>query len=286
MSDPVNWNDIPLFLAIADHGTLAGAARALGINHSTVFRRLAALEDAAGARLFDRLPTGYLLTAAGDTMLPLARAAEQSMRDIAREVIGHDTALSGPVRVTAPPKLARAILPAAVKSLRQDHPGIRVEIVVSDADYDLTRREADIALRATTAPPEHLVGLKLLDLPWSVCAPPAWRNKPRTLDDLAGHPLIGPEAGLTRLAVFRKLPVRDYVATANDISTMAALAAAGVGLCLLPADQQRPDLVRLFDVPGAAGELWLLTHPDLHRIPRVKAVWTAIRNACAAGLGD
>ncbi|MEO0998726.1 MAG: LysR family transcriptional regulator [Pseudomonadota bacterium] len=273
----LNWNDLGVFLAIAERGTLAGAARDLGVNHSTVFRRLGKLEQALEARLFERLPEGYALTSAGQALLPHARAADGAVADILREVAGHDAAPAGPVRITTAPNLAHTVLPHAVAMLRSRHPGIEVRVAVSDSDADLMRREADIALRATARPPEPLVGRRVATLPWWVVAAADYPDPPATVDAMAGHPLIGPGRSLERLAAFGRPPGRPpYVATANELLTMAALARTGIGLALLPADHDDPGLKRLFPLPDVVSELWLLTHPDLIRIRRVRAVWETV----------
>ena len=279
----MNWNDLKVFMAIAEAGSLAGAARTLSQNHSTVFRRLNALEDAVRTRLFDRLQGGYLLTPAGERMLELARNAEEAIQTIDRELAGRDLEPTGTVRLTTAPNIARTIVPRALRALRRSHPGITVEVAVGDSDYDLNRREADLALRATTRPPEHLVGKSVMPIDWWICGPP----RARAVDhaDLAAAELIGAEKAMMRVEAFRWLESSHgdrVVARANDLSTMAALARAGVGLALLPSDQPEAGLKRLYQVPHLKGELWLLTHPDLRNARRIRVVWDALVDAVAS----
>ncbi|MEM8983526.1 MAG: LysR family transcriptional regulator [Pseudomonadota bacterium] len=278
----MNWNDLRVFLAIAEQGTLAGAARALGNNHSTVFRRLEALENDTAVRLFDRLPTGYQLTNAGERMLSLALPVREAIDAIERDIVGRDLETAGPVRLTTAPNLARTLVPNILATLRRAHPGIEVELIVGDNDYDLNRREADLALRATTRPPEHLVGRRLATLEWWVCASRARRRVPTSIAELARFDIIGSDQTLQRLDAMRWLE-RNYreriVARANDLSTMAALARANVGLAVLPSDQPEAGLRRLFALPDIGGELWLLAHPDIRQVRRVRAVWDAIVGA-------
>ncbi len=276
----MNWNDLRTFLAIADAGTLAGAARQLGQNHSTVFRRLNALEADLETRLFERLPEGYVPTPSGERLVTLARRADDAVHQIERELAGRDLEPTGPVRVTAAPNIARTIVAEAVAGLRKDYPGIVVEVLSGDSDYDLNRREADIAVRATRRPPPHLVGRKVADLHWSVCRAAGGRaDPPTTTEELTGLPLIGADAGMLRLDVFQWLE-REFadaiVARANDLSTMAAMARAGVGHAILPSDQPERDLERVLRIPDMAGELWVLTHPDLRNITRNRVVWDAL----------
>ncbi len=280
----MNWNDIPLFLAIAEQRSLAGAARVLQVNHSTAFRRLNAMERAMGVRLFERLAGGYQLTAAGEDLLEDAHQARAAVDTLVRRAAGRDQTLSGDVRLTTAPNLAQEFVPGALRRLRQQHPGIRVEVIVSDTDYDLARREADLALRATQRPPDYLLGRKVLDLSWHVMGSAEYlarRQAPRSMEDLLDHDLIGADAAFQRLEVFRRLhrrfPRERFVATANTLDTMAALARTGLGLAVLPSDQLSPGLERLlaFEPPVAAA-LWLLTHPDLRTVARIRALSDAL----------
>ncbi len=281
----MNWNDLNVFLAIADQGTLAGAARGLKLNHSTVFRRLNALEDDLDTRLFDRLPEGYVLTPIGERMRELAQQADTAVQSIEREVAGRDMEPRGVVRLTTAPNIARTIVPGVVRELRKSHPGILIEVSVGDSDYDLNRREADLALRATTRPPEHLVGRQVATLHWAICSSSSSRGaQPKSETDLAGRPMIGADAAMMRLAAFQWMEDNYHdqiVARANDLSTMASLARARVGFALLPSDQCGEGLRRLFNVKGLGGELWLLTHPDLRNVRRIRVVWDALAEASA-----
>jgi DNA-binding transcriptional LysR family regulator len=280
----MNWNDLRVFLAIAHSGSLSGAARILGNNHSTIFRRLGELEKSLNVRLFERLPGGYVLTTAGERALVLAREAETAIDRIHLELAGRELTAAGKVRVTTAPNLARTILPIAVKKLRKSHPAIAVEIAVGDSDYDLNRREADIALRATTSPPENLVGKQLRELPWWVCCGARFPDKPKNLKHLDQLPLIGADFAMLRLPVFQWLEDNyqsQIVARANDLVTMSALTREGVGVSLLPADLQEAGVRQQFQLPDRVGQLWLLTHPDLRFSPRIRAVWEAIEFATA-----
>lgn len=282
----MNWNDLKVFLAIAEAGTLAGAARSLQQNHSTVFRRLNALETDMDVRLFERLPGHYSLTPAGERMLELARGADAAVQSIERELAGRDLEPRGTVRVTTAPNIARAILPGALQRLRKSYPGVLVEVSVGDSDYNLARREADIALRATSSPPETLVGRKVADLQWWVCAAATQRSRlPKSVSGLREQPLIGADTAFLRVQAYQWLEQQcgaTIVARANDISTMAALAKAGVGLALLPSDQDMAGLRRVFRVKELRGELWLLTHPDLRKVRKIRVVWDALAEATAS----
>jgi DNA-binding transcriptional LysR family regulator len=287
MDAQLDWNDLRYFLAIARAGTLAGAAQALGVNHSTVFRRLNAFEDRLGVRLFERLPEGYVATPEGEEIRRHAEAVDDSVNALARSVAGRDYRLSGRIRLTTAASLASDYVAGYLVKFRETHPDITVEIATGDHDFDLTRREADVALRATQSPPEFLVGRKLLELPWYVCAGRetlARHGTPTGMADLGRFPLIGADDSFMRLPPFawlrRTFPDRQFAARANDLGTMRALTLAGMGLAVLPGDQYCPDLEHLFPVePAFAGQLWLLTHPDLRHVARIRAFMEFLADA-------
>lgn len=274
-----DWNDVQVFLAISRGGSLAAAARTMKVNHSTVFRRLNAFEDALGVRLFERLPSGYALTPEGESIRAEAEAVEGNVIALERKIAGRDFALRGDIRITTPHGLAIGFIAQYLPDFIARYPGIRIEIAASDSDFDLNRREADIALRATTQPPEHLVGRQVASLCWWVYGGMTYierMGRPTGMDELAQHRLIGADSAFQRLPVFawlqKNVPDDAIVARAGDLDTMAALAREGVGLALLPSDQHLPDLQRLFPVePRFTGQLWLLTHPDLRHVARIKA---------------
>lgn len=273
-----DWNDVQVYLAIARGGSLAAAARTLKVNHSTAFRRLNAFEEALGVRLFERLPSGYALTPEGESIRAEAEAVEANVHALSRKIAGRDFALRGDIRVTAPHGLATGFVAQYLPDFIARYPGIRVELDGSDSELDLSRREADIALRATRSPPEHLVGRQVARVGWWVWGSEGYRARmgcPAGVHDLAAHRVIGATAHFQRLPVFswlaRHLPDEAVVARASDLETMAALAREGVGLALLPSDQHLPELKRLFPVePRFDGELWLLTHPDLRHVARIR----------------
>jgi len=275
-----DWEDLRFFLAIARAGSLAGAARALVVNHSTMFRRLNAMEERLGVRLFERLPQGYVVTAAGEEVRRHAETAEAAVLAAERGIAGGDVRLSGEIRLTTAANLAADYVAPLMPAFRQRYPGIVVEIAVSDTDFDMNRREADLALRATRKPPEFLVGRRVVTVPWYACASAAYlkrRGRPADADDLAGHDLIGADAAFGRLSVFAWLretfPPEAVVLRCNELNTMAALAQAGAGIALLPGDNARRGLDRLFRLDARFdGSLWLLTHPDLRHTARVKAL--------------
>lgn len=268
-----NWDDLRLFLAVARAGTLAGAARALKVNHSTVFRRIGAFEEAIGVRLFDRMPNGYVLTAAGEAMQESALRVEEEIAALGRRVTGQDLRLRGVVRITTVDMLAQGLLPRHLLAFRRAYPSIEIELTVGNATLSLTRREADVALRVGNQPPEVLVGRRAGRLVFAVYGA---TGAGKITAPLAEQPWIGfnaEHAPLVReFGAF--LPGVDPAFRVNSVAAAISAAKAGIGLATLPcaiADRE-PGLMRVALLPDSFTlELWLLTHEDLRRTARIRA---------------
>ena len=280
-----NWDDYRLFLAIAQAGTLSGAARLLGVTHSTVFRRLAGFEDRLGVRLFERLPSGYALTAAGEAMLQATTRIDDEIAAIRRRVTGQDQRLSGQVRITATDMLAIGLLPPHLAAFRREWPEIELELLVSDMRFDLTRREADVALRLGNPLQETLVGRRVGRLAFGVYASAALGA--HVTGDLAAQNWIGFGSGHAplRRMLAEWLPGLHPQFRTNSISAAVAAARAGIGLAPLPCAIADPDpeLVRVAPFPGDFRlDLWLLTHEDLRHTARIRAFVDFMAEALAA----
>lgn len=269
----VAWTDVQYLLAVADRGSLAAAARGLGVNHTTVLRRVGAFEQRLGVRLFDRLPTGYALTAAGEEMAAAARRMQDTLDDVERRLAGRDTALTGTVRLTTTDTLAASLVPGALARFTAAHPEVRLELTTTPAMVSLTKRDADIALRPTDRPPEHLIGRRIAEVAFAVYGAPAARRsraQPAWLgvdDSLAGTTIARWMA--------RELAGVVPVLRADSLTALAHAAAAGHGIAALPCylGDSRRDLRRVRGViPAMATQLWVLTHPDLRDAARIRAV--------------
>lgn len=267
-----NWDDYRLFLAVAQAGSLSGAARLLGVTHSTVFRRLAAFEDRLGVRLFERLPSGYVLTAAGEAMEVATTRIDDEISGIRRQIVGQDHRLSGQIRITTTDMLAIGLLPPYLATFRREWPGIAVELLVSDMRLDLMRREADIALRLGNPLQETLVGRRVGRLAFAVYA----ARGVQVGEDLIAQDWIGFGSAHAPLRQALKdwLPDLRPQFRTNSISAAVAAARAGIGLAALPCAIADPDpqLVRIAPFPDNFGlDLWLLTHEDLRHTARIRA---------------
>lgn len=283
-----NWDDLRVFLAVARAGSLSGAARSLGVNHSTVFRRIAGFEETLRVRLFERLPTGYALTPAGEETLAIVERIEGDVATLDRTVTGQDLRFSGTVRITATDMLAFWLLPDHFAKFRAAYPGIEIELAVGNEALDLSRRETDIALRIGNTPPETLVGRRVGRLDFAIYGAPGYCAKHRGTD-LAQQDWIGfdsAHAPLTRQ--FEKfLPDVRPATRSNSVACAVRLAKAGLGLALLPCAiaDLKPDLIRIAELPDTFGlDLWLLTHEDLRHTARICAVLEFLTPALSESL--
>ena len=283
-----NWDDLRVFLAVARAGSLSGAARSLGVNHSTVFRRIAGFEEMLGVRLFERLPNGYALTPVGEETLSIVERIEGDVAMLDRTVTGQDLRLSGTVRITATDMLVFWLLPGHLRRFRAAYPGIEVEIVVGNEALNLSRRETDIALRIGNTPPETLVGRRVGRLEFAVYGAPDYLAA-RPGDDLTRHDWIGLDSAhaplIRRFEQF--LPGVRPAVRSNSVACTVRLAKAGLGLAVLPCAiaDLKPDLIRFAEVPETFTlDLWLLTHEDLRHTARIRAVLDFLTPALAESL--
>lgn len=280
-----DWDDLRLFLAVARAGSLSGAARVLGVTHSTVFRRIGAFEQRLGVRLFDRLPGGYVLTAAGEEMRDSVLRIEEEIAALALKVTGQDQRPSGMIRITATDMLAVGVLPRHIAAFRAGWPGIEIEMIVSDTVLDLTRREADVAIRVGDPVQETLVGRRVGRLAFAVYAGGGLRAK--GLDDPEQSDWVGYGSahGPLSRGLGRWWPGMRQVYRTNSINAAHAAARAGIGLAALPcaiADRD-PELVRAARLPEDFGlDLWLLIHEDLRNTARIRMFMDFIAAALAA----
>jgi DNA-binding transcriptional LysR family regulator len=277
------WDDLRFVLAIAEHGSLARAARALGVNHTTVWRRVSEVEDRLGVRLFDRLPTGYSVTAAGEQLADVARGMRDSVTDIERRLAGQDLRLTGTVRVTTTDTLAQSLVPSALAAITAQHPDVQLELTTTTAMVSLTKRDADIAVRPTARPPENLVGRRVTAIAFALYASPSYLSRVPAKRDLARHTWLGPDDSLASTTIARwmarTIPDARVALRADTLTALAHAAAAGLGVVALPCylGDASPALHRVRGaISDMATELWVLTHEDLRATARIRAVIDAL----------
>jgi DNA-binding transcriptional LysR family regulator len=286
MRNTMDWNSVKVFLAIVRRGSLSGAATDLGVNHSTIFRRLNSFEQDIGGQLFERKNNRYELTTLGHELLEQARSIENSFDGINRRLVGQDFQPKGIVKITAPNNIAYRYLPRYLTDFNIQYPEIQIELLVSNQELNMSNRQADIAVRSTSSPPEHLIGRQVSTLNWSIFGSKAYQDKfgfPCDIDELTRHALIGATGGMSRLRAFKWLEKHfaDQVITrCDDLTAMSYFVESGQGLAYLPDDQARPELIRLFGIKESeASNLWLLTHPDLRNVERIKLVMQYLTKA-------
>ena len=283
--EALEWSDLAVILAICRAGSLSGAARTLGNNHSTVFRKINAIEDKTGVRFFERLPEGYAMTDAGRTAMQYAERIEAEVHALGREVLGQDMRLQGKITVTAMEGLAAQVAPKLIAEFCRRHPEVTVEVAGSVAALDLGRREADIAIRATRKPPDTSLGKKICDFRFAVF------SSPQYIEGKADVPLAELDWSLITGTVDWLVPLlwkkraqgdaRTIFSCSLSIAVINAVA-EGMGVTLMPCYLGDRDkrLVRVTEtIAPLTLELWLLTHPDLRHTARVKALMAYLYDA-------
>jgi len=275
----LDWSGLRDFLELCRTGSLSAAARRLGVDRNTVARRVAALEETLGLLLFERGPQGWTRTAAGEELAGLAGRVEEDVLAVARHADARDRAVEGTVRLTTAMHLAAWLLSPALPALRARHPGILLEIAADQRTFDLTRREADLALRMGRPRDTGLVARRLSAVAYGFYAGRAYQGAGRGQEvDLAADLFLGFDDTLANVPQERWLarlaPDRRVVFRSNSTAALLAATRTGLGVAVLPrylADAD-PALVRLRGPEPVDHELWLLVHGDLRRAPRVRAV--------------
>ncbi|MEM6927204.1 MAG: LysR family transcriptional regulator [Myxococcota bacterium] len=264
-----DWDLLRLFLEVAQQGTLSAAAHEAGVSVATVQRRIASLEEELGTPLFYKGPRGYRLTVVGEVLLPRAQDVSDAVLAARRAVAGNDAHAAGELRVTLP----SALLPAVAcyfAEFARAHADVRLRLLADDHSLSL-ERDTDVALRATTSPPESAVGARICDLAWGHYA------STRPPDDDASEELPwihyderhGSPAVAWRRSAFPDIVPLWTVQSVSDMRTaLAAVASQGVLPCFVGDAEPR---LRRIDGPLLHDQLWVLMHRDLRRAGKVRA---------------
>lgn len=280
MGDPyknLNWDDFRLLKAVADSRGLPGAAARLGLNHSTVFRRLAQIEAAIGSKLFERHRSGYALTVAGEEMAGVAERLDRDITAFTRKIAGQEISPAGELRVTTNDTLLVDLLTPLFAQFRERFPKVRLDVVVSNQSLNLSKRDADVAIRATDTPPETLVGRRVAEIGWALYgrADAASMTSPTKGEE--SWVTLGDNMATIKAVRFvhQNVPPERIVYRLNTVLGLAEAVEAGIGIGHLPCfiGDRRPGLLRLAEPErDFASNLWLLTHPDLRHSARVRAL--------------
>ncbi|MDR3472962.1 MAG: LysR family transcriptional regulator [Devosia sp.] len=284
----IDWDDVRYFLAVARGGSVRAAAGRLGVNHSTVLRRVAQLEERLGTQMFEKLPSGYSLTAAGEEVLDLAEQMEASSHQLEARVFGRDQSAGGLLRVTLPPFLATHLLMPDFADFARMHPHIEMEISSSGEVANLTNREADVAIRIVTdrkTLPLNLHGLKGPELfsgiYMSLDRLTAWRaGAPESI-----RPIVVVGQGVPNWADEGEVRATGVPFRTPDAEAQIAAARQGIGMTRLPCFVGDADHL-LARVPGidlkAHATVWLLTHGETRKTERVRLFTEFVSRRLAA----
>jgi len=274
----LDWNDLKIILAIGRAGTLTGAASALNQNHSTVFRRINTIEEKLDVRFFDRLPNGYALTEAGETAMRSAERVDDEMHSLARELIGQDLRLQGSIRITAAEGVTLKLLGPLLAKFCKLHPLIHIDLVATSSALQLSRREADIALRVTKKPPDTSIGKRVCKFRFCLYASKSYLQENQHVD-LVKHDWVMTDDSRDWFptSVFNKIGRSSANVVLSSNSTMAVVNAAieGLGIAMLPCflGDGEKKLHRVIEpTEEMTLDLWLLMHTDLRHTARVKVL--------------
>jgi DNA-binding transcriptional LysR family regulator len=293
-ANDIGWELYRSYLSVLKEGSLSGAARAMGVAQPTVGRHIAALEKSLGVALFTRSQLGLLPTEAARALAPFAQAMSSSAAALKRAAEGQGAGIQGTVRVTASEVVGVEVLPPILTQLQHDHPGLKVELVLSNRVQDLLKREADIAIRMTPPKQELLIARRVGEVRLGLHAHPDYlhqRGTPQSTADLAQHALIGFDEETPFVRSARKgFPVwqREAFAlrTDSDMAQLALIRAGyGIGICQVPLAARNPQLVRVLpDSTPLCLDTWLAMHEDLRHTPRCKVTFEALLQGLQAYL--
>jgi DNA-binding transcriptional LysR family regulator len=275
-SDSLRWDDVRYFLELARQGSLTAAARILAVEHSTVARRVTALETRIGLRLFDRLPKSWNLTQEGEELLQHARRIEDEAHAFSRASLGV-SALRGVVRLSAPPVFASHFLVPRLAKMRQRWPGITIEIIGEAREANLYRREADLALRMSRPTEPGLAARPMAQIGYALYTTQEWLDRSQEEWEYIGY-----EEGRDtpqQQWLERHAAGRPFAFRSNDLAALYQACRAGLGIAALPHFLARDDraLVQIPNDGSVVGRsLWMVVHPDVRKSARVRAVSDAI----------
>jgi DNA-binding transcriptional LysR family regulator len=273
----VNWDNLRYVLMVAEKGSIAAAARELGVNRTTVLRRINTFQDNLNCRIFERSDSGYILTPEAEKMIDAAREVENTLFNMQRQIAGHELRLEGELRVTTTDTLMVSLIGPHLAGFHRKHPHIVVDVVMTNSILDLNRRDADIAIRPTKSPEPPLLGRRVADVHFSIYASNSYTNFAK-LSKLFEQQWIGFETSLQSTLPGKwledNIPRENICLRGDSFIALKVAAENGMGLALLPhylGDSS--DLLQRH--PTAIDELttglWLLTHPDLTRSAKVNA---------------
>jgi DNA-binding transcriptional LysR family regulator len=285
----MDWDDYRYFLAIARAGSLTAASRALGVSQPTVSRRLETMEARLKVRLFDRTQRGYEMTAAAMDIYETVGRVGENLNDIERKVFGKDLRLTGTLRVTTTDILLNGYLAPHFWHFLDRHPGIEFGVICTDTQLNLSRRDADVAIRFTGQPPETLVGRRLAKAAFGIYAGKGETGNSWDNLNMEAWAWIGwHDEFYNRLLITSTFPEARITHRVDSTTAMQSMARHGLGIAILPcytADRD-PGLRRILPKLLSEGmpDLWILHHPDVRGVSRVSLFAEFIADVITADL--
>jgi len=264
-----DWDDLRYFLAVARNGSVTRAASKLGVNHSTVSRRIQAFEKKHNVRLFERIPTGYEMTQSAENIYPIALEIEQRSHEIERQMFGSDNRLQGKIVITAPNFIINELVMPHITEFRQNYSGIDL-IFLTTADLkNMAAREADIAIRLTPQPPETLIGRQVASFSQGIYTSKAYWAQQKKQHEVI---LWNDEISLPQWTQSH-FPDAKIAMRADTIATMVSAVKSGAGIAHMPCimGEAQKELFRLKrELPPPAWGVWILNHVDLRSTARIR----------------
>lgn len=279
----LNWDDIQIVLSVARQGSTTAAADKLGVSHSTIIRRITAFEKQQNTKLFERHSTGYRLTGTGEELVRIAQSIETSMFDIERQIFASDRELSGEIHVTTTDTFLGSGLVDCIADFRKTHPNILLTLNVTNVRLDLDRNNAEVAIRPSQKPPDHLIGRNVAAMDFAIYGAIHAHHKGKfgKVADLEKHNWLGVETELLNAPVSswltKNIPPDNIIFKANSFTTLNTAIAGNIGIGAIPCclGETNPHLVRLTEpIADLQTNIWVLTHPDLRQTARIRALNT------------
>ncbi len=270
----MNWDDIRQFLEVLHSGSVTQAAERQGISHTTVSRRISALEKRLGKNLFERSNTGWVITPAGEHIAAYAESIAENVNNIERQILADSHELRGLLRVTVPDHTERLILPVVHKFMLQ-YPEVNLELVGTTDELNLAVREADVALRGTDQPPPNVVGKRIAQIGFAVYGTAALKKQAEAnpnADDIPCITWMG-DSHTCPPWIEKNFPKTQRICRTTSIPLMLAMAREGIGIarigCLLGDPEPQLHRIQVHHVEPGPG-LWVLSHVDLRTTARVR----------------
>lgn len=273
-----NWDNLRYVLTVAEHGSVSGAAKVLGVNHATVLRRVAAFEADHGGPVFEKTSAGYRVLAGRANVIEAAREVENGMLSVERLMHGARAPLQGVVRVSSTDSFCQELLPPFVTALQRTAPDLRLDLLSTNAHLDFARMQADISVRPALRLPDEMTGEVAAHLAFGAFCAPELAEQPAD-----AVPWLGLTGPLTRAAagqwLIENIPPERIVAGSDSFLVLRAMAAGGMGVAILPQFvgaaapglRPRPDLIGELSTP-----VWVATYAELRDVPRIRVTCTRL----------